>query len=503
MLTPDHRRPFDYSAKVRREYELPLCCPDADGDESLSSHESHPVLGAMDAPSLLGGRATEDDYTCGPDRPCANKACCPKATLSCNYGEEACGTSGISPNEVCWSNCDAKAECGKNAKVPGQKCPLNVCCGKWGFCGMTEDYCEKEDNGATGGCQSNCDRPGPKNKASSQSRVIGYYEGWRANSACQGMGLKDIPVSSLTHLYFSFASITPDTYSIAPMDGISGSLFSEFTDLKKKNPALKTVIAIGGWTFNDPGPTQKVFSDMVGSARTRETFIDNLFSFLREYAFDGVDFDWEYPGADDRGGNDKDGANFVTFLKELDAANKKQPVKYVVSFTLPTSYWYMRHFDLKAVDHVDFVNVMSYDLHGVWDGKNPIGQKIYGHTNITEMKQAFDLFWRNDVPANKLNMGLGFYGRAFQLQDPSCSKPGCGFKGGATKGGCSGESGILSYREIMAVIDTKKIKPVHDKKAGVKYITWNNDRTSIFFCSSPLFDCLLSCSQNTQQEDCG
>ncbi|KFY45856.1 hypothetical protein V494_00722 [Pseudogymnoascus sp. VKM F-4513 (FW-928)] len=462
--------PFDYSAKVRREYELPVC---RNGDESLGLT---PFLGAMDTPSLLGGRATDDDYTCGPDRPCANKACCPKATLSCNYGEEACGTSGTSPNDVCWSNCDAKSECGKDAKVPGQKCPLNVCCGKWGFCGMTKDFCDKKDHGATGGCQSNCDQPGPKNKASSQSRVIGYYEGWRADSTCQGMGLNDIPVNSLTHLYFSFASITPDTYNIAPMEGISSSLFSEFTNLKKKNPALKTVIAIGGWTFNDPGPTQKVFSDMVASAQTRKTFIDNLLSFLREYAFDGVDFDWEYPGADDRGGVEDDGKNFVTFLKELDNANKKQPVKYVVSFTLPTSYWYMRHFDLKAVDHVDFVNVMSYDLHGVWDGKNPIGQKIYGHTNITEMEQAFDLFWRNDVPAGKLNMGLGFYGRAFQLQDTSCSKPGCPFKGGATKGGCSGESGILSYREIMAVIDKKKIKPVHDKKAGVKYITWNNDQ---------------------------
>ncbi|ORY68195.1 glycosyl hydrolases family 18-domain-containing protein [Pseudomassariella vexata] len=459
--------PFDYSAKVRREYELPLC---RDGDDS------HPVLGAMDAPSLLAGRATVDDYTCAPDRPCANSACCPKASLQCNYGEEACGTSGISPNEVCWFNCDAKSECGINAKVPGQKCPLNVCCGKWGFCGMTEDYCDAEDHGATGGCQSNCDQPGPKDKADSQDRVIGYYEAWRADSACQGMGLNDIPVSSLTHLYFSFASITPDTYSIAPMDGIPGSLLSNFTNLKRKNPALKTVIAIGGWTFNDPGPTQKVFSNMVSSARTRETFIDNLFSFLREYAFDGVDFDWEYPGADDRGGIDTDGANFVTFLKELNDANKKQPVKYVVSFTAPTSYWYLRHFDLKAVDHVDFVNVMSYDLHGVWDGKNPIGQHIYGHTNLTEMKQAFDLFWRNDVPANKLNMGLGFYGRAFQLQDPSCSTPGCGFKGGATKGGCSGESGILSYREIMAVIDAKKIKPVHEKKAGVNYITWNSDQ---------------------------
>ena len=111
------------------------------------------------------------------------------------------------------------------------------------------------------------------------------------------MGLKDVPVSSLTHLYFYFSSITPDSYSIAPMDGISGSLFSKFTNLKRNNPALKTVIAIDGWTFSDPGPTQKVFSDMVGSARARETFIDNLFSLLREYAFDGVDFGWEYPGA--------------------------------------------------------------------------------------------------------------------------------------------------------------------------------------------------------------
>lgn len=69
----------------------------------------------------------------------------------------------------------------------------------------------------------------------------------------------------------------------------------------------------------------------------------------------------EYPGADDRGGVEGDGANFVQFLKELDDENNKQPNKYVVSFTAPTSYWYLRHFDLKAVDHVDFINVMSYE----------------------------------------------------------------------------------------------------------------------------------------------
>ncbi|GKT49647.1 chitotriosidase-1 [Colletotrichum spaethianum] len=278
------------------------------------------------------------------------------------------------------------------------------------------------------------------------------------------MGLDDIPVNSLTHLYFSFAFITPNEYNIIGMDGLPDKLFTDFSSLKKKNPGLKTIIA-------------KVFSNMVGSKETRTQFIKHLMSFLRQHAFDGVDFDWEYPGADDRGGIPR------TFLKELDDENNKQPTKYIVSFTAPTSFWYLRHFDLKAIDHVDFVNVMSYDradfsnsLHGVWGRENPIGSYIYGHTNLTEMSLAFDLFWRNDVPANKLNMGLGFYGRAFQLADPSCNKPGCLFKGGATKGACSGESGILSYREIQEVIKVNKIKPVHDKEAGVKYITWNNDQ---------------------------
>lgn len=122
-----------------------------------------------------------------PDRPCKNDACCLKETLQCNYGEEYCGTTGSSPNDVCWSNCNAKAECGQNAAVPGQECLLNVCCGKWGFCGMTDDFCDEEDHGTTGGCQSNCNQPEPKSKASEQlNRVIGYYEAWKFESECQG-----------------------------------------------------------------------------------------------------------------------------------------------------------------------------------------------------------------------------------------------------------------------------------------------------------------------------
>jgi chitinase len=171
-----------------------------------------------------------------------------------------------------------------------------------------------------------------------------------------------------------------------------------------------------------------------------------------------------------------DGSNFVTLLKELKSAISKEPIQYIVSFTVPTSYWYLRNFDLTAVDHADWVNVMSYDLHGVWDATNPIGNRVLSHTNITEIKLALDLFWRNKVPAGKLNLGLGFYGRSFQLSDASCSRPGCQFKGGAAPGSCTDNSGTLAYFEIMDIIKQRNLKPYYDQTAQAKYIVWNNDQ---------------------------
>lgn len=131
---------------------------------------------------------------------------------------------------------------------------------------------------------------------------------------------------------------------------------------------------------------------------------------------------------------------------------------------------------MAAVDHVDWVNVMSYDLHGVWDATNPIGNTVLSHTNLTEIKLALDLFWRNSIPANKLNLGVGFYGRSFQLSDPSCSQPGCQFKGGALPGPCTANSGTLAYFEIMDLISQKNLSPYYDKEAQAKYVVWDNDQ---------------------------
>ncbi|KAH7024945.1 glycoside hydrolase superfamily [Microdochium trichocladiopsis] len=139
------------------------------------------------------------------------------------------------------------------------------------------------------------------------------------------MGFNEIPVDGLTHAYFAFGYIIPITPKVAPMDDLPADLFSQFTAIKRRNSGLKTVIALGG--------------DMVSTAENRKLFVGNLLGFMRRYGFDGVDFGWEYPGAGDCGRRPDDGKNFVAFLKELDEVNNLQPSKYVVSFTIPTSYW--------------------------------------------------------------------------------------------------------------------------------------------------------------------
>lgn len=192
---------------------------------------------------------------------------------------------------------------------------------------------------------------------------------------------------------------------------------------------------------------------------------------MSTYGFDGVDLDWEYPGADDRGGKAADTENYVLFVKEMKAAFGS---KYGISMTLPTSYWYLQHFDLSGIQqHVDWFNLMAYDLHGVWDAASKfVGSYIAPHTNITEIDLGLDLLWRAGVTPDKVVLGQGWYGRSFTLSSPSCNTPNgaCRFSGPANAGPCSNAAGILDNQEILDIISKNNLQPVWDHTAGVKWV---------------------------------
>ena len=84
--------------------------------------------------------------------------------------------------------------------------------------------------------------------------------------------------------------------------------------------------------------------------------------------------------------------------------------------------------------------------HGSWDDRSDwIGPHVYSHTNMTEIKDALQLLWRNNVPADKVNLGLAFYGRSYTLSDAHCATPGCEFKGPGKAGECTVSRSVASW----------------------------------------------------------
>ncbi|KAF8449898.1 hypothetical protein BDZ91DRAFT_702718 [Kalaharituber pfeilii] len=413
------------------------------------------------------------DIECSKTRECYNKACChvPEGETKglCSYEPEHCEKS-----KGCVSNCNAKAECGTRAAAPGQKCPLQACCSKGGFCGTTRAFCE-----ADAGCQSNCITEVPQPSCTGGhhifNRRIAYYESWAADRDCDAWLPERIPARMLTHVIYSFALISEDhEIELGARDSGNTELIARTVALKNDNPHLKVYIGIGGWAFNNP-PTQKRFSNTASTAENRKKFCKSLMNFMTEWAFDGVDIDWEYPVAEDRGGKPEDKDNFVKLIAECRMTFDESGKEYGLTFTIPRAYWYLRHFDIQGLldAGADWANLMSYDLHGVWDkDSRSIGNSMAAHTNLTEIKFALDLLWRNNIEPADVVLGFGFYGCSFQASSPFCTEPGCEFVQGAQPGSCTNASGILSYAEIKAIQKYDVVETHYVEADAVNYMVY-------------------------------
>ncbi|KAJ5946733.1 hypothetical protein N7454_003572, partial [Penicillium verhagenii] len=309
--------------------------------------------------------------------------------------------------------------------------------------------------------------------SSSLERVVAYYELFQFSRPCDTLQPESIPAGALTHINLAFVQFGDDWKMVDEY----GDIVARVTRLKTAYAGLRVNVAIGGWNFNDP-PSATYFSTMAGSYENRQTFIDSLILYLQKYGLDGVEIDWEYPAATDRGGDASDTDNFVTLLAEMREAFDAVNPGWEITCTLPSSYWYMQNFDLQSMQkYISFFNMMSYDLHGMWDqGNKYTGSYLRGHTNLTEIDIGMDLLWRNNIDPKKVVMGMGFYGRSFRMSDSACHTADCEFSAVGDAGPCSQSAGILYYSEIESSNSSSDVQTYYDPVSTVKYNVYNGNQ---------------------------
>jgi chitinase len=172
---------------------------------------------------------------------------------------------------------------------------------------------------------------------------------------------------------------------------------------------VKVMASIGGWSMC------KHFPATAADPTMRARFVNDC-RRLMTIGFDGIDFDWEYPGpfaGMNFTGSSADYTNFVLLIQQVRAAigtNKE------ISLCLSATPAKLNGFDWSAlVAAVDSVNLMTYDFEGGWASTAGHNAPLYPYPNEEGGPQAAslcvaDLIARG-VPRSKIAMGVPFYGR--------------------------------------------------------------------------------------------
>nr|WP_274602162.1 glycosyl hydrolase family 18 protein [Vibrio sp. S9_S30] len=249
--------------------------------------------------------------------------------------------------------------------------------------------------------------------------------------------------------------------------------------LKQRNPDLKIIPSIGGWTLSDP------FFDFTTKAN-RDTFVASVERFLKTWKFyDGVDIDWEFPGGGGENPNLgdplNDGPAYIALMQELRAMLDRLGVEtgrtYELTSAIGVGYDKLEDVDYAAaVQHMDYIFAMTYDFYGGWNnvpghqaalycgnfmrpgqcdgtGVDADGVPYKGPAYTTD--NAIQILLAQGVPANKLVVGAAMYGRGWDgvmpssLTDPTDPMTGTGNgKLTGTKAQGVWEAGVIDYKGI-------------------------------------------------------
>jgi chitinase len=311
--------------------------------------------------------------------------------------------------------------------------------------------------------------PTPTPPPSTGRKVIGYFVQWGVYG--RNYHVKNIhtsgSASKLTHIVYAFGNVQNgqctigDSYAdydrfydaASSVDGVAdtwdaGALrgnFGQLRRLKKMYPHLKVLYSFGGWTW----------SGGFGQAAANATaFADSCYRLVEDPrwvdVFDGIDIDWEYPNSC---GLSCDTSGFSGYKNLMAALRSRFGSGNLVTSAITADGTNGGKIDAAdyagAAQYVNWYMPMTYDYFGAWAAQGPTAphspltsytgipvQGFYSDAAIQKLKSK-------GIPASKLLLGVGFYGRGWTGVTQSTP-------GGSATGAAPGtyEAGIEDYKVL-------------------------------------------------------
>jgi chitinase len=254
----------------------------------------------------------------------------------------------------------------------------------------------------------------PRQKPKPKPVIIAYVGGFR--------GLADIDSldpRKLSHINYAFVDVK-DNRAFLRREATDTINFRRLTALKDINKDLKILISLGGWTWS------KNFSDAVLTDTSTRAFAYSAIDIVAKYDLDGVDIDWEYPGlmGDSNVFRPEDKEHYTLLFKELrqglDSLNKLTGRKYFVTTAVGAQQDFIEHTEMdKVQQYTDYINLMSYDYAGRSDTISRHHTNLFSSSRDSVQEstdRSVKAFLAAGVPASKLVVGMGFYGKGWELQ---------------------------------------------------------------------------------------
>ncbi|KAF9223205.1 glycoside hydrolase family 18 and carbohydrate-binding module family 5 protein [Gyrodon lividus] len=252
-----------------------------------------------------------------------------------------------------------------------------------------------------------------------------YFTNWYGRSAEP----TDINPSHLTHIIYAFADVSTDTGRIVltdpyadeqkhfpgdswsqPGNNLYGCLKQLYL-LKLSHRHLKVLLSIGGYTYSQQGH----FSFLT-DPNIRANFVSSAVQIIKDYGFDGIDIDFEYPASDAEG---QGFADLITSLRSsFDnlAHTNGDTTPYELTAAVSAGPQNYAHYPIPQVDRaLTYWNLMAYDYAGSWLTLADNQANLYGGSrNGVSTDAAVKHYVSGGATSRKIAMGIPIYGRAFE-----------------------------------------------------------------------------------------